>query len=90
MIVMPDGLKMTVSVETYGHPYSSKLILSVNEIVMAAMNDCFNTTKSFQATVLLSLSVSLSLSHTHTHTHTHTLTHIFESFYCLKLIVDSI
>ena len=76
---MPDGLKMTVSVETCGHPYSSKLILSVNEVVMAAIKDCFNTTNiaenfSFQATIYsLSLSLSLSLSHTHTHTHTHTV-----------------
>ena len=69
---MPDGLKMTVSVETCGLPYSSKLILSVHEVVMTAIKDCFNTTNtaenfSFQATVLFSLSLSLSLTHTHTH-----------------------
>jgi hypothetical protein len=64
---MPDGLKMTVSVETCGHPYSSKLILSINEVMMTAIKNCFNTTNtaenfSFQATVLFSLSLSLSLT----------------------------
>jgi len=57
-----------------------QLILSVNEVVMTAIKDCFNTTNtvenfSFQATVLFSLSLSLppslSLSLWQTHTHTH-------------------
>jgi len=69
---MPDGLKMTISVETCGHPYSSKLILSVNEVVITAIKDCFNTTNTAETLVfrLLSYSLSLFLSLIQTHTWT--------------------